>query len=143
MANAIVIADAQATPVNHTFTPIGKDANGVFWFEDSSQATPAGFWRIGVDVRRPALAQPGMPTGQRNYKVKVTLYQPTLENVSNSTVTGIAPAPTIAYTQKFSCEYLMPERTSGQNRKDVAKMAPLILQDAQIKALIENLTYLQ
>jgi hypothetical protein len=32
MASNIVKDDAQATPVTHTFVPLGPDKDGVFWF---------------------------------------------------------------------------------------------------------------
>lgn len=141
-ATNIVVADAQATPVNHTFIPLGKDAVGVFWFEDQSQASPAGYWRISVDVKRPPIAQPGQNTAGRNFRVKLTVHEPSLENVTNSTVSGVAPAPTIAYNVRSHHEFVMPERASLQNRKDIAKMAPLVLQNAQIVTVLQNLEYL-
>lgn len=141
-ASNIVIADAQATPVNHTYVPIGKDANGVFWFEDQSAANAVGNWKISVLQKRPPAAQPGQMTGNRFYRTLITMHQPTLETVSNSTISGIAPAPVIAYNNRFHGEYVSAERSSLQNRKDISKMAPLLLQNTQIRAVFEDQQYL-
>lgn len=137
-ASNIVIADAQATPVNHTFVPIGPDTDGVFWFEDQSQASALGFWKISVQLKRP---KPGTAGAQatRTNRVIIGLHEPVLETVSNNTVSGIAPAPTLSYVPRSFTEYVMPERGSLQNRKDLRKMTYLLQNDAQIIAAVENL----
>lgn len=142
MASNIVLADALATPVNHTFVPIGRDKNGVFWFEDQSQANAIGFWRISVELKRPEIANGHASSEGRSYRARVTLNEPILETVSNSTVSGIQPAPTLSYTSRGFTEYVMPERGSLQNRKDLRKMMANLQNDAQIIAVVESLTYI-
>lgn len=139
LATNIVLADAQATPVNHTFIPIGPDKNGTFWFEDQSAATPIGYWRISVEAKRPALASPGESSNKRTVRVKVGLHQPVLENVTNATVSGIAPAPTVSYVPRTFTEYLIPERASLLNRQDMRKMNANLQTNAQIVAAVETL----
>lgn len=141
-ATNIVLADALATPVNHTFVPVGRDASGVMWWEDQSQASPVGFWRISASLAKPALAAPGQLTDKRFYRTKVALYEPALENITNSTVSGVAPAPQIAYQVRVNTEYVIAERASQQNRKDIRKMNYLLQNDANIIAMVENLQYL-
>jgi len=143
LASNITLDDAQATPVTHTFVPIGRDPNGVFWFEDQSQANAIGFWKLSVLLKRPQVAPAGASSDGRAYRVLVTLHEPILETVSNSTVTGIAPAPTIAYTSRAFTEFVLPERASLQNRKDLRLMMMNSLINTQIKNVIENLTYIQ
>jgi len=138
----IVIADAATTPVNRTFKPLGKDANDVYWFEDQSASNAIGNWRISVKVDRPSAAQPGQNSIGRNYRTKIQLHEPVLETVSNSTVTGIAPAPTIAYTVRGLVEFVCPERSALQDRKNIRKMLPLLLQNTQIGSVVEDLEYL-
>nr|UUW21315.1 MAG: hypothetical protein [Sanya fiers-like virus 21] len=135
----IVLADAQATPVNHTFVPIGTDKDGVIWFEDQSQANAIGFWRISYQLKRPAPAQAGASSAKRTFRAVIGLHEPTLETVSNNTVSGIAPAPTIAYTARSFTEYVMPERSSLQNRKDLRKMTYNLQNESQLVALVETL----
>lgn len=142
MATNIVIADAQATPVNHTFVPIGRDKNGVFWFEDQSQANAIGFWKISVDLKRPPSPSGKSTSEGRSFRVRVEMHEPILETVSNNTVSGIAPAPTVSYVTRSYCDYVMPERASLQNRKDIRKMMYLAQNDSQIVNCVENLIYI-
>lgn len=138
----IVIADAQATPVNHTFVPIGRDSKdpSIFWYEDQSAANAIGNWRINISLKRPTAAfNAGDNSRNRNFVVIIGLYEPTLETVSNNTVSGIPPAPTIAYTMKSLHQFVISERSTLQNRKDIRKMAGLLVSDAQVIAVIESL----
>lgn len=137
-ASNIVLADALATPVNHTFVPLGPDADGVFWFEDQSQASPNGFWRISYQLKRPKLGSAGS-SATRTYRAVIGLHEPILEVVSNNTVSGIAPAPTISYIPRSFTEYVIPERSSLQNRKDLRKMTYNLQNETQLIALVEQL----
>lgn len=143
MASNIVLADAQATPVNHTFVPVGRDSKGIFWFEDTSQANAVGFWRVSVELKRPAVAAAKQNSDGRSYRALISLHEPTLETVSNNTVSGIAPAPTVSYVCRSFTEFVMPERSSLQNRKDLRKMTAGVIADTQIVGVVENLTYIQ
>lgn len=132
----IVLADAQATPVNHTFKPVGRDRNGVFWYEDQSQANSIGFWRISVETRNPANAGAGT-SATRTRRVIVGLHEPVLEVLSNNS-SGFTPAPTVAYVPRVFNEYVLPERNTLQNNKDLRKMNALLQSDAQIIAVVEG-----
>lgn len=137
-ATNIVLADAQATPVNHTFIPVGRDANGVFWFEDQSQANSIGFWRISVETKRPGNPAAGVSSKDRTFRAKVGLHEPVLETLSNSTVSGIAPAPTVAYVPRSFHEFITPERSVALDKASMVKMAPLLLQNALMIAVIRD-----
>lgn len=138
----IVLADAQATPVNRTFVPIGKDKDGTFWFEDQSSSNAIGFWKISVLTKRPPQPKPGEASDKRTIRVEIGLHEPILENSTNSTVSGVAPAPMVSYTCRALTSYVMPERSSLQNRKDLRKMSANLHANAQVVDLVENLTYL-
>lgn len=139
MASNIVLADAQGTPVNHTFVPLGPDKEGVFWFEDQSQASPIGYWRISATLKRPPIGRAGQNSASRTFRTVIGLHEPVLETVSNDTVSGIAPAPTLSYVPRSFTEFVMPERASLQNRKDLRKMTANLLAEAQMVSLVETL----
>jgi hypothetical protein len=143
MASNIVLADAQASPVNHTFVPIGRDKNGIYWFEDQSASNAIGFWKISIELVKPPTAVAKQSSEGRTIRCKVGLHEPILETVSNNTVSGIAPAPTVSYVPRSFNEFVLPERASLQNRKDLRKMNANLLADAQVIAVIETLTYIQ
>jgi hypothetical protein len=141
-ATNIVLADAQATPVNHTFIPIGKDESDVFWFVDQSQANEIGYWKVSVEIKKPPLTpKPGETSSSRVTRVKISLMEPILETLS-SNAAGYTPAPTVAYIPRANMEYVLHERCSLSNRKDIRKMAFNLQNDSNIIAIVENLQFL-
>jgi hypothetical protein len=134
---AIVLADAQGTPVNHTFSvngstgiPMGRDVVQRAEFVDRSATSPIGNWKILMDYKQ--------RTSDGTWKQVVHLKLPVLENVSNSTISGIAPAPTVAYTVEAKCEFTVPERATLLDRQNVRKMMDLLLANSQVVALVES-----
>ena len=145
VAANIVLADAQATPVNHTFVPVGhdpKDPQTYVW-EDQSQANAIGFWRLTAKLVKPAMAKQGENSAFRVNRVIVTLSEPVMEVLSNSTVSGILPAPTIAYIPRSSTEYVLHERTTKEQRQSLRKMTYNVQNNAQIIDMVENLINIQ
>lgn len=136
--SAFVLPDALATPVNHTFVPLGPDANGVWWFEDQTAVSAIGYNRVSVSLTRPPAASIATKSDNRVNRVKVGIYLPALETMGNNSA-GFTPAPTVAYIQRVSIEFILPERTTLQNRKDSRKFALGILADVQLIAAIESL----
>lgn len=138
-ASNIVLADAQATPVNHTFIPLGKDANGVYWFEDQSQVSAIGYWKLSIDVRRPLPGSPGASSSSdRVSRVKWALHEPALETLGTAD-NGLTPPPTVAFIMRANGEFILSERSSLQNRKDIRKMAALLIDHATMVACVETL----
>lgn len=131
-ASLIVLADAQATPVNHTFTPIGPDSKGVFWFEELGTGPSSGNRRISMSLKRAPTAQPGQTLNQRVHRIMTALHLPTLD-LTNPSI------PIVAYVSRSFCEYIQPERNTLQDRKDLQKMTTFLQDEAQAKALITTL----
>jgi hypothetical protein len=135
----IVLADALATPVNHTFIPLGADDKGIQWLVDQSQANAVGYWRISLQTTAPLPPKAGESSDGRTFRVRVGLHEPVLETNGDSSMSGILPAPTVAYIPRAFTEYVIPERASLQNRKDLWKMAGNLIDNAQIQAAVEQL----
>ncbi len=133
---SISLADAQATPVTHVFTPIGVE-NNVWTWEDQSSPSAIGFWRITASLTRPPAGTAGQPASRVN-RVKLTFSQPQLETLGTNDA-GYTPPPTVAYVERFNCEFVLAERDVLQNRKDLRKMSMNLLNDSQIVAMIESL----
>lgn len=138
LATSIVLADALAVPVNHTFIPLGPDAQGVWWYEDQSFATPVGFWRVSIHLTRAKPPAAGTSSSDRVARVKVGLHEPSLETMSNNSA-GLVPAPVVAYVLRTLTEYILHERSTLQNRKDLRKMNALLQADPQVIAAVETL----
>lgn len=133
----VVLNDAAATPVAHTFNPSRQGlVNGsqIAEFEDRTvnAGVAVGFYRLSMDFSRPSAQR-------RSYRIKLKLETPQLENVTNSTVSGIAPAPTISYVPIAQADVVIPERATLQARKDLRKMFYEMFNNAQVVAAIENL----
>lgn len=136
----IVLADAQGTPVNHTFVPVGFIGD-TFWWEDQSAAAAIGNWKISMKIQRPSSAQQGQNSANRVYRVTRTLHEPILETLGSSTISGIPAAPTISYIPRDIKETVIPERATLQNRKDLRKMSYNLDNEAQYVDMVENLLF--
>lgn len=135
----IVLADAQVTPVNHTFVPLGPDSNGVWWFEDQSTGTAEIGWnRISVELKRPRNPAPGQSSKERMSRVKIGIHTPKLETIGNNSA-GLTPPPTVAYIARSNIELMYPERGNAQDKKDLRKFTEKVLADANIVLVAEQL----
>ncbi len=130
----IVIADGQTTPVNHTFSPVGINADMVAMWDDRSPGYAIGYNNLSVSLRKPSNGG-----GARNYKAQLKLVLPTLEVTSPSTSTGIQPAPTKAYDCMVNVEFVLPERSSVQNRKDLLTLLKNALAHATVTSVVQDL----
>lgn len=126
----IVINDGATTPVAHTFAPVGING-AVASFADRSGGFSVGYPTITASIANPSKTS-------RLYKARFKVVLPVMETISNSTMSGIAPAPTKAYDLTADVTFLMPERSSLQNRKDILALARNLLANAVATALIEN-----
>lgn len=134
-ATTIVLADALAAPVNHTFIPIGPQGSYDMVFEDQSQPSPNGYWRIGYRFERPTAQQ---KLAGATMRIRVHLMEPVLEAISPA-ASGLTQPPTVAYVPKVETTYIFSDRSSVQVRKDLRKMNWNLQNEAQLVAMVESL----
>jgi hypothetical protein len=80
-----------------------------------------------------------MPSkASRTFKVVAKLVTPVLEVTSPTTTTGIQPGPTLSFNLLATAEYVLPERSTLQQRKDLNAMFKDYLSDAVITAAVET-----
>lgn len=131
----LVLNDGKATPVAHTFQPykVGE-ANGSYSaeFEDRVGGIFVGMPRIHIATKRPT-------SDRKTLRVMVKVTAPILETVSNSTVSGIAPAPTVAYTPLFEATFVLPERATIDARKDLLAYVRSLLASAVVTSAVNDL----
>lgn len=139
LATSIVLSDAQATPVDHTFEPSGSVTPGVYEFLNRDFDTPLSFERISVEVRDPGPAKPGQGSQGRTYKVRITLRTPVLEVAGDSSSSGLLPAPTLAYTPTMVVEFLVSERTPKSVLANLSEMGSNLLANSLIREVIDDL----
>lgn len=113
---AVTAIDGETTPVNHSFTPLGPDKDGIQWFEQTTPA-PANALaakRVSVSIKR------AVPGKQQNgvARLILRLWYPVMETLSTSD-SGIIPPPTVAYQLYAEVRYVIPERSTEQERKNL------------------------
>lgn len=128
---ALVLADGQATPVNHTFNPVNIDQAGVAKWADRSGGIALGFPVVTFSLRNPSKTS-------RNYKVSAKVVVPVLEVTSPSTATGIQPAPTLAYNMTGTIDMILPERSTLGQRDDLRAYMKNVLGHAVLTAAAQS-----
>jgi hypothetical protein len=113
---SISLVDGQPTPATRVFAPVGIDPNYVASYENRVTGIPIGYDGLSIGMRRPV-------KGNRNFKHTVRLTLPILEVTSPSTSMGIQLAPIKAYDNFVTIEFVNPERSTAQNRKDLVTLA--------------------
>jgi hypothetical protein len=137
--STISLVDAESTPVTRSFQPsrqgLLKDSI-IAEFEDRAANTgvPVGFGRLTWTIQRPTKVRP-------TYRINMRLMTPVLETVSNSTVSGILPQPTVGFTPMVECTYVIPQRSSLQQRKNLRKLFADLAVNSQLTAAVENLDF--
>lgn len=128
----VTINDGATTPVAHPFTPIMVDGILASW-SDKTGGIPVGNPKISIALREPTNGQTGV------YKVSVKILLPVLEQTSPSTATGIQPAPTVGYTMAAHLDFLLPARSTLQNRKDILAFVKNLLANSVISSVVADL----
>lgn len=128
----ITLTDAAGTPVNHVFSPTqGKDDR--IHFQDR---TITGVY---IGQGRVALAQRLASKTVKTNKFVLTLETPVLEQTSPSTSTGIQPAPVVSYTPLAEATFVLPDRMTLQERKDLLAQFRDLLSDTMVTDLVQDL----
>lgn len=136
-AGNIVISDGATTPVAHTFTPIGKDSNGVIWWEQITPVptTPLGAKRIGYKQTR-AMDAKKRETGVS--QASWSLHVPTLETLSTNDA-GLLPPATLAYKEVARFNFDLAERSTKQERRDTRVLSLNLLSALMTQFAIDEL----
>jgi hypothetical protein len=138
---SITLNDGQATPVAHTFTPLGPvGPDGTAILLDKSGGIAIGYNKLQFSLRAPInKVGAGQASGaNRVYRARFKIDVPTMESTSAATGTGIPPAPTVAYVHAFDGTFTLPERGTAAERKNLRAYVRNFLADAVAQALVEN-----
>jgi len=103
----VILTDRAGTPVNHTFTPLGRDGDGGRYFKAAS--SPLGDYRLTVTPRL-------TPGGRR--KVDISLSLPVLVT---ETVNGVNNY-VVARTSRAKVSFDFDSQSTLQERKDLIGM---------------------
>jgi hypothetical protein len=122
----LVLADGQATPVNKTFSPADCTSQLATWTDRSS----------GINIGFPEVTL-SLTKGQDQCKVLAKVVVPTLEVISGSDG-GYTPSPKVAYQTLGKVEFVLPARSTLQNRKDVVAFVKNLLTNAVMTKITEE-----
>jgi hypothetical protein len=125
----VVLPDAAGTPVNHTFIPLKVDGDTARWIEQSNAAA-IGYWPLLYSLRAPTAQSQA-----KVYRANVSLVIPI---VTTETINGVS-RPRVEYTMRASAEFVLPQDSTLQNRKDLRKLLVEALNTTLIKDGIETL----
>ena len=125
----ISINDGASTPVTHVFHPIST-------FPPLYRENQSGLALVGQGVIQ---VQTTGDSGSGLNKVRVVLALPALETVSAQNAQGYTAAPKVAYTNKVDATFILPNRGTAQQRKDLRVLMMNALANAQIVDSIDNL----
>jgi hypothetical protein len=128
---ALTLNDGQATPAAHTFSPVNIDQAGVARWADRSGGIAIGFPVISHSLKAPS-------KGSRNYRQITKVVLPVLEQTSASTATGIQPAPIKAYDLIGTAEFVLPERSTQAQRKDIRAYLANVIANAIVTAGVND-----
>jgi hypothetical protein len=127
----IVVPDAAATPINHTFNPNKIDGDTARWNEKSATHA-SGYWSLGISLRDPAGSN-----GSRVYRSQLSFAMPVLVT---EVINGVS-VPKVAYTLRSNVEFILPQDSTLQNRKDLRKLLVGIIDSALFKSVVEDLDH--
>lgn len=133
----IVINDGATTPVAHTFSPLGRDADGVFWWEQTAPSPVNKLGAIRIGYKQTRELNPKNQLTARSL-ASYTIWVPTLETLSNNSA-GIIPPATMAYREVGRATFELAERSVTQERKNTRVLLANLLAHAMLVANVDSL----
>lgn len=122
----LTLADGQVTPVNKTFTPMDCTSAMATWTDRSS----------GIAIGMPSVTL-SETIGSESVKVLAKVQVPVLEVISGADG-GYTPSPKVAYTMFGKLEFILPNRSTLQNRKDIQAFVKNFLAQAVVTKAVEE-----
>lgn len=133
--SSIIINDGTATPVSHTFNPMGLSASGELTLEQTAPvpANPLAAIRLRVSAERKRANAMRL---EELHKVRASVHQPFMETLG-TTDGGIMPPPTVAYYNTANIEILINRRSSAAQAKNLRVLTLNMLNHAALVALVD------
>jgi len=123
----LTINDGQSTPVVHTFSPVVTNGLESRW-ADRSGGKPAGYLLVNSRQKDPS-------NGARNYRMQFEIVLPT---VATDPTTG---KDYISRTARCNMEFVLPESSVLQERKDILAYAKNLLAQAMVTSIVQDLEH--
>lgn len=121
----VVLNDGAATPVAHTFK-VKKTVGTLSQWEDRAGGVPIGYNLLQSETKESSEVR----------RVKFKVVKPTLEAVSGQNSSGFTPAAKVAYSLLGTVEFVLPQRCTEQERKDLCAYIKNVLANASFSGMI-------
>lgn len=111
----VVLKDGQTPPVSHTFKPgliVDSKTESTAEYEDRSTGVAIGYPRLKLTFRRPSAQSP-------NFRFSSKIVAPELDIAAGFNREGFAPAPVWAFDNLFSVDFVVNQRSTAQQRKNL------------------------
>lgn len=118
----IALADAEAAPVTHTFSPVTTDGS-VAKFANRAASIPQGFETLQIEVVTPS-------NSTAAYRVKV--------KASFPTVAVVAGTDSVVKISSFEAVLNCSQLSTAQERKNYAKMIADLFTNGTFVSVVEN-----
>lgn len=119
----IVLKDAAATPLDHTFSPVTTNGSKGEW-ANRSGTTPRGFETLQLEMAKPS-------GGSTAYRLKTGFNDPV-----EATVNGVV---TVVRNGSGSSSLNFSPDSTAQERLDILAMHASLYSSAFVKAMVQNL----
>lgn len=126
---AITIADGKGTPLNHIYNPINS-GNDALWRTSDGALPFIGQERVTVKLKA---------INASVNSVVVGLELPALETATDANSSGYTAAPKVAYVNRVTMTFMLPNRGLPAQRTDLRTLAKNLLANATIVDYIDNL----
>lgn len=128
----ISVLDGQGTPVAHVFNPV--QTGEATYKRNGDTAVPViGFESVVLTLKD------ANGSSEAVSRAKATLRIPVLETPAGGTGTGYVAPPRVAYFMMATLEFILPNRSTAAQRKDLRVLSANLLANAQVVSLIESL----
>jgi hypothetical protein len=129
----IAVNDGQATPVTHTYNPVQTGDLATFKRNGDTAVPVVGFESVVLSLKE------ANGSSEAVNRAKVTLRIPVLETPTGGTPSGYVAPPRVAYFMMATLEFILPNRSTAGQRKDLRYLAGNLLTNSQVIALIDTL----
>lgn len=123
----IILNNGAATPVAKTFKVKMNDNMTSLW-EERSGGIPLGYALLKVQTK----------DTQTVRKVMIWIAIPTLEAVAGANGAGFTPAAKVAYTHRSYQEFILPQRGTLDERKNLIAFHTNGLSNTTVKTVVQD-----
>lgn len=129
----IAIVDGQGTPVTHTYNPVMTGDVAVYKRNGDSSVPVVGFESLSVSLKD------ANGSSDAVNRVKISLRIPVLETPSGGAASGYVAPPRVAYFMMCNVEYILPNRSTAAQRKDLRILTSNAMLNSQCATLVDSL----